>query len=127
MSRACEPSTAAGPPRPGLLGRLFQPRPSEAGSDAHLLDRFARQRDEAAFHALLLRHGPIVLEVCRGVLGNEADTEDAFQATFLILARKAASIRKTASVGSWLHGVAFHTALKNRPDDAFMAIGLSNL
>jgi RNA polymerase sigma factor (sigma-70 family) len=83
-------------------------------SDHDLLQRFAGQRDEPAFHALLLRHGPMVLEVCRGVLRNEADTEDAFQATFLILARKSASIRKTASVGSWLHGVAYRTALKAR-------------
>ena len=83
-------------------------------SDHELLHRFAGQGDGPAFHALLLRHGPMVLEVCHGVLGNEADGEDAFQATFLILARKASSIRKTESLGSWLHGVACRTALKVR-------------
>jgi RNA polymerase sigma factor (sigma-70 family) len=87
-------------------------------SDHELLRRFAGQGDEAAFHALLLRHGPMVLEVCHGVLGNEADGEDAFQATFLILARKASSIRKTESLGSWLHGVAYRTAVKARTQSA---------
>src|SRR5687767_11592579 len=81
-------------------------------SDHDLVQRYTECRDHTAFDALLVRHGPMVLEVCRGVLAIEADAEDAFQATFLILARKAASIRKGASVGSWLHGVAYRTALK---------------
>jgi cytochrome c peroxidase len=87
-------------------------------SDHDLLQRFGSQRDEAAFHTLLHRYGPMVLDVCRSALGNEADVEDAFQATFLILASKAASIRKTASLGSWLHGVAIRTALKARARSA---------
>jgi RNA polymerase sigma factor (sigma-70 family) len=81
-------------------------------ADGQLVDRFARTRDEAAFAAILRRHGPMVLAVCQRVLGRYQDAEDAFQATFLLLARKAASIRKQGSVGSWLHGVARRLALK---------------
>jgi RNA polymerase sigma factor (sigma-70 family) len=78
--------------------------------DSELLRQFAEGQDEAAFLTLMRRHGPMVLDVCRALLPNEADAEDAFQATFLLLARKAGSIRKTSSVGSWLHGVAYRTA-----------------
>src|SRR5262245_4986931 len=88
-----------------LIRRVVEDQGVRHLSDRHLLQQFSDRRDEAAFGTLLRRHGPMVLDVCRGVLGNEADAEDAFQATFLILARKAESIRKTESVGSWLHGV----------------------
>src|SRR5262245_24473404 len=101
-----------------LIRRVAVDQRGRQLSDHDLLQRFNGQRDEAAFHALLLRHGPMVLEVCHGVLGNEADAEDAFQATFLLLARKASSIRKTESLGSWLHGVAYRTALKARAQSA---------
>jgi RNA polymerase sigma factor (sigma-70 family) len=78
--------------------------------DAELLRLFVTGRDETAFHIILQRHGPMVLGVCRAMLPNEADAEDAFQATFLVLAHKARSIRKSASLASWLHGVACRTA-----------------
>ncbi len=79
-------------------------------SDQQLLERFLHDRSEASFAALVARHGPMVLSVCRRVLRHAQDAEDAFQATFLVLARKASSIRKQASLGSWLHGVAYHSA-----------------
>jgi cytochrome c peroxidase len=96
------------------IRRLVEDESARQLSDQILLRRFSRHADQAAFETLLRRHGPMVLNVCRGVLSSEADAEDAFQATFLVFARKAASIRKTASVGSWLHGVAYRTALKAR-------------
>jgi RNA polymerase sigma factor (sigma-70 family) len=84
------------------------------GSDAELLERFAGQREELAFEALLRRHGPLVWNVCRRVLADEHAAEDAFQATFLVLVRKARSVSKKASLRSWLYGVALRVALRAR-------------
>src|SRR5713101_6709231 len=86
--------------------------PAAELTDGQLLERFIAQRDEDAFSALVQRHGPLVLTVCRRVLNNSHDVEDAFQATFLVLVRKAGSIAKRESVASWLHGVAHRTALR---------------
>lgn len=83
-------------------------------TDGQLLEGFLADHDEAAFAALVRRHGPMVLGVCRRILGNDADSDDAFQATFLVLVRKAGSLRSRSILGDWLHGVARHVALKAR-------------
>jgi RNA polymerase sigma factor (sigma-70 family) len=83
-------------------------------SDRELLERFTRQGDESAFVELLRRHGPMVLGVCRRMLGDAHEAEDAFQTTFLLLVRKAAGLRQPDGLGPWLHGVAYRTSLKAR-------------
>jgi RNA polymerase sigma factor (sigma-70 family) len=83
-------------------------------SDAELLESYVQRGDESAFEVIMRRHGAMVLGVCRRILDNEADAEDAFQATFLVLVSKAGSIRPRSLVGNWLFGVARSTALKAR-------------
>ncbi len=101
---------------PHLAGILESLRrtASSGCSDAELWERFVAHREEAAFAELVRRHGPMVLGVCRRILKNQADAEDAFQAAFLVLARKAASIGRPALLGHWLYGVARNAALKGK-------------
>jgi RNA polymerase sigma factor (sigma-70 family) len=98
-----------------VLDHLHQALPPPEGvSDGQLLARFAATRDEAAFTALLRRHGGMVLGVAQRVVGHVQDAEDVFQATFLVLARRAGSVAQGEAVGNWLYGVAYRTALQAR-------------
>src|SRR5438105_15660389 len=97
-------------------------------TDGQLLALLVEKRDEGAFEALLRRHGPMVMGVCRRILHNVHDAEDAFQATFLVLVGRASSVRPPGMVGNWLYGVAYRTALeakrlaaKRRAKEAEMA------
>jgi RNA polymerase sigma factor (sigma-70 family) len=96
------------------LRRLAAPEGAGALTDAQLLRRVVEARDAAAFEVLVWRHGPLVLGTCRKLLGHAHDAEDAFQATFLVLARKAASVVKTESLAGWLHRVACRIAFRLR-------------
>jgi RNA polymerase sigma factor (sigma-70 family) len=101
----------------GFLRRLKKAMAAESLAvlaERELVERFLSAHDEAAFQAILSRHGPMIFRVCRRVLSQEQDVEDAFQATFLVLAREAHKIRKQGSLASWLHGVAYRAALKAR-------------
>ena len=94
----------------GTLGQL---------TDVELLERFAQRDDaEVAFETLVLRHGPAVMRVCRSILGDSHDAEDAFQATFLVLARRGRSIGRPLALGGWLQGVARRVAQKARVADS---------
>src|SRR5262245_2591934 len=97
----------------GYLRRFVRPS-ADAVTDQELLGRFIATRDEQAFGALVERHGGLVRGVCLRVLGNDTDADDAFQATFLVLARKARSVRRRWAVRSWLYGVAQRVAHKAR-------------
>jgi RNA polymerase sigma factor (sigma-70 family) len=103
-----------------ILTRLHRAalRQEYAVTDAQLLERFLARREESAFEELVRRHGPMVLGVCRRVLGEPHDAEDAFQATFLVFVRRAADIVPRSRVGPWLYGVARRTALKARSSAA---------
>ena len=96
------------------LEGLFRHGTSVGSSESELLERFVADRDEAAFEALLARHGQMVLGVCRQLLNDPNDVDDAFQATFLVLVRKASTLRRTDLLGNWLYGVAYRVATRAR-------------
>ena len=96
------------------FGTIFDGGTTLGLGSAELLDRFGVHRDEAAFAALVAHHGPMVLATCRRILPNSADADDAFQATFLVLARRASSIADPDRLAPWLHGVARRVALRAR-------------
>src|SRR5262245_36495904 len=107
----------ASAPLPGVircLGLAAAARGCAGVPDAQLLERFLRQRDEAAFELLVWRHGKMVLGTCRRLLRDAHEAEDAFQACFVALARRAGSIGRRESVGGWLHKVAYRLALGAR-------------
>src|SRR5205085_3337114 len=96
------------------LRRAALVRGGDSLSDGQLLDGFLARRDQAAFEVLVRRHGPMVLGVCRRIVGHHQDAEDCFQATFLVLARKAAAVVPRELLPNWLYGVACRTAAKAR-------------
>jgi RNA polymerase sigma factor (sigma-70 family) len=108
------PAGPPGPPDTSWLRTLLPTGVWDARPDVELLDRFARYAEQPAFEAILRRHGPLVWGVCRRALTNPADAEDAFQATFLVLVRKAGSVARGERLGPWLYGVAYRVARRVR-------------
>jgi RNA polymerase sigma factor (sigma-70 family) len=100
------------------LGRIFRGETVSGLSEWQLLERYLEKRDEVAFEALVVRHGPMVLGVCRRMLGNSSDADDAFQATFLVLVRRARQLGPRDAIGPWLYGVAARVALRARSQAA---------
>jgi RNA polymerase sigma factor (sigma-70 family) len=102
----------------GHLRRLLAGEGGDPTDDVRLLQRFASDRDEAAFTTLVQRYGPLVLRVCRNVLFDSHDVDDAFQATFLVLVKKAGTLAQPWLLGPWLHGVAYRVAVRARAQAA---------
>src|SRR6516165_8155407 len=100
------------------LERLFDYGSAVGSTEGELLERFVARHDKSAFEALMARHGPMVLGVCRQLLHDPNDVDDAFQATFLILVRKAGTLRRHDLLGNWLYGVAHRVALRARASSA---------
>ncbi len=100
------------------LGRIFAGETVTGLSEWQLLERYLERRDESAFEALVTRHGPMVLGVCRRMLGGSLEAEDAFQATFLILIRRARNLGPRDAIGPWLYGVATRVAARARAQSA---------
>ena len=100
----------------GGIQRLFGRGTVSGLSEGQLLARFVGDRDEVAFEAIVSRHGPMVLGICRRLLDDPHDVEDAFQATFLVLVRRAGSLRDRDLLANWLYGVALRVATRCRRD-----------
>ncbi len=96
------------------IDRIFNHGSATGLTEGELLRQFATWGDESAFEALITRHGPMVLAVCRRLLYDPRDVEDAFQATFLVLLRRAGSLRVAEPLSPWLHGVAYKVAARIR-------------
>ena len=109
-----------------LIARLRRGGDAGGLSDAQLLQRFTKHRDEAAFELLVWRHGALVLGAARRWLGHSADAEDVFQATFLTLARKAGSIRRGEALAAWLHQVVVRIARRERRRQARQPLTMKN-
>src|SRR3954467_4373908 len=95
-----------------LVAQIRRVTREDALTDAQLVGRYAERRDAAAFEVLVWRHGPMVWATCRRILRHQHDIEDAFQATFLALARTAGKLSTPQAVGGWLHQVATNASLK---------------
>lgn len=100
------------------LRRVCAPPETRGLTDVQLLQKFLTNRDETAFSLLVQRHGPMVLGVCQRVLRDAQAAEDGFQATFMVLIRRAGAVGKRQALGGWLHGVAQRIALKARAQAA---------
>jgi RNA polymerase sigma factor (sigma-70 family) len=112
LTKKLEGSTLSDPPRSS--DQSADSQGFDALTDVQLLERFLRRREKEAFVALVRRHGPMVLSVCQRVLRHSHDAEDAFQATFLVLAQKAHRLHRPGLLANWLYGVAYRTALHAR-------------